>query len=173
MPFDARLRRLVQPRSGKTSGLIAAAQCPPLGPGCVRSRAPEAEAARGQRRGRRLRKAFCAVGERLSCHTQRRTPLPAQALVTFENSPSNVAAADQPLFHFISIDAVVSAESAACAAPFTTKEAPGSVWKKRPPFVPFRTKYKPLLLRIQSLTAEKSSQAHRSVRIPVLLRVRQ
>jgi hypothetical protein len=30
-------------------------------------------------------------------------------LVTFENSPSNVAAADLPLFHFILIDAVVSA----------------------------------------------------------------
>jgi hypothetical protein len=31
--------------------------------------------------------------------------------VTSENSPSKVAAADQPFFHFISIEAVVSAES--------------------------------------------------------------
>jgi hypothetical protein len=85
--------------------------------------------------------------------------LSAQELVTFENSPSNVAAADQPLFHFMSIDAVVSAESAACAAPFTTKEAPGSVWKNRPTFLPFRTKYQPLLLRIQSLTAKKFAGA--------------
>jgi hypothetical protein len=37
--------------------------------------------------------------------------LPAKDEVTFETSPSKVAAADQPLRHFISIDAVVSAES--------------------------------------------------------------
>ena len=46
-----------------------------------------------------------------------------------ENSPSKVAAADQPFIHFISADAVVSAESEACAAPFTTNDAPGSAWK--------------------------------------------
>jgi hypothetical protein len=32
--------------------------------------------------------------------------------VTLENSPSNVAATDQTFLHFISIDAVMSAESA-------------------------------------------------------------
>jgi hypothetical protein len=41
--------------------------------------------------------------------------------VTLENSPSKVAAADQPFSHLISVDAVVSAESDAWAAPFTTK----------------------------------------------------
>jgi hypothetical protein len=49
--------------------------------------------------------------------------------VTSENSPSKVAAADQPFSHFISTEAVVSAASLACAAPLTTKDAPGSVWK--------------------------------------------
>jgi hypothetical protein len=52
--------------------------------------------------------------------------------VTSENSPSKVAAVDQPLIHFISADAVTSAESIACAAPLTTNEAPGSVWKVAP-----------------------------------------
>ena len=51
------------------------------------------------------------------------------ARVTLENSPSKVAAADQPFSHFISADAVVSAESCACDAPLTTKLAPGSDWK--------------------------------------------
>ena len=45
---------------------------------------------------------------------------------------SRVAAADQPFLHFISMEAVVIAESAACAAPLTTKEAPGSDWKVAP-----------------------------------------
>jgi hypothetical protein len=45
-----------------------------------------------------------------------------------ENSPSKVAAADQPFIHLISTEAVVSAESCACAAPLTTKLAPGSAW---------------------------------------------
>ena len=49
-----------------------------------------------------------------------------------ENSPSKVAAADQPLSNFFSTDAVVSAESCACAAPLTTKDAPGSVWEVAP-----------------------------------------
>jgi hypothetical protein len=49
--------------------------------------------------------------------------------VALENSPSKVADADQPLIHFISMDAVVSAESLAWDAPFTTKLAPGSDWK--------------------------------------------
>jgi hypothetical protein len=40
-----------------------------------------------------------------------------------------MAAADQPLSHFFSIEAVTSAESAAWAAPLTTKLAPGSDWK--------------------------------------------
>ena len=40
--------------------------------------------------------------------------------------------ADQPFIHFISADAVVSAASLAWRAPFTTKEAPGSVWKVAP-----------------------------------------
>jgi hypothetical protein len=48
--------------------------------------------------------------------------------VTSENSPSKVAAADQPLIHLNSAEAVVSAESCACVAPLTTKLAPGSVW---------------------------------------------
>jgi hypothetical protein len=49
--------------------------------------------------------------------------------VTSENSPSKVAAADQPVSHFFSSPAVTRAESEACAAPLTTKLAPGSVWK--------------------------------------------
>jgi hypothetical protein len=49
--------------------------------------------------------------------------------VTFENSPSKVAEANQPLIHLISAEAAVSAESCACAAPLATKDAPGSVWK--------------------------------------------
>jgi len=40
-----------------------------------------------------------------------------------------VAATDQPLIHFISAGAVVSAESAACAAPLTTNDEPGKAWK--------------------------------------------
>lgn len=55
------------------------------------------------------------------------TPFPAQLVLTFENSPSKVVAADQPLSHFHSREAVVSAEPAACLA--ATKLAPGSVWK--------------------------------------------
>jgi hypothetical protein len=43
--------------------------------------------------------------------------LPAQLDVTLENPLSKVAAADQPLFHLISMDAVVSAESAAVNRP--------------------------------------------------------
>jgi hypothetical protein len=49
-----------------------------------------------------------------------------------ENSPSNVAAIDQLLRHFISTDAVVNTESDACAALFTTKLAPGNVWNVAP-----------------------------------------
>ena len=49
--------------------------------------------------------------------------------MTSENSPSKVTAADQPLSHFFSTEAVTSAESEACTAPLTTKLAPGSVWK--------------------------------------------
>jgi hypothetical protein len=45
-----------------------------------------------------------------------------------ENSPSKVAAADQPLIHFISADAVVKAALWACDAPLTTNDAPGRVW---------------------------------------------
>ena len=37
-------------------------------------------------------------------------------------------ATDQPFSHRISADAVVNAESCACAAPLTTKNAPGSDW---------------------------------------------
>ena len=59
----------------------------------------------------------------------RTTPLPAYERVTSENSPSKVAAADQPFSHFFSTEAVTSAELEACAAPLTTKLAPGSVWK--------------------------------------------
>jgi hypothetical protein len=43
--------------------------------------------------------------------------------VTLENTPSNVAAADQPLTHLISAAAVVSAESDACAAPLIVTES--------------------------------------------------
>ena len=49
--------------------------------------------------------------------------------MTSENSPSNVPATDQPFIHFSSAEAVVSALSRACAAPLTTKLAPGSDWK--------------------------------------------
>src|SRR5260221_3290784 len=45
-----------------------------------------------------------------------------------ENSPSKVAAADQPFSHFSSAEAVVSAVFDACAAPLTRKVAPGIVW---------------------------------------------
>lgn len=45
-----------------------------------------------------------------------------------ENSPSKVPVADQPFIHLISAEAVVSAESLACRAPFTTKLAPGRAW---------------------------------------------
>jgi hypothetical protein len=41
-----------------------------------------------------------------------------------------VAAADQPLIHFISVEAVVSAESFICAAPLTTMGAPGSAGRR-------------------------------------------
>ena len=44
--------------------------------------------------------------------------------MTFENSPSKLAAVDQPLIHLNSADAVASAASPACAAPLTTKDAP-------------------------------------------------
>ena len=53
-------------------------------------------------------------------------------VVTLENSPSKVPAADQPFSHFFSAEAVSSAVSLACPAPLTTKEAPGSVWKVAP-----------------------------------------
>jgi sugar lactone lactonase YvrE len=46
--------------------------------------------------------------------------LPAQEFVTFENAHSNVAAVDQPFVHFISMDAVVSAESEAGAGRSTS-----------------------------------------------------
>jgi hypothetical protein len=49
--------------------------------------------------------------------------------VTSENSPSKVAATDQPFTHFISAETVVRTESEACAAPLTTKDEPGSDWK--------------------------------------------
>src|ERR1700709_937812 len=59
----------------------------------------------------------------------RDTPLPAYERVTPENSPSKVAASENPFSHFISADPVTSAASLACAAPLTTNDAPGSVWK--------------------------------------------
>lgn len=46
--------------------------------------------------------------------------------------PSKVAAADQPLNHFISAKPMVRAESRAYAALLTTKLEPGSVWKLAP-----------------------------------------
>lgn len=52
--------------------------------------------------------------------------------MTAENSPSKVAAADPPLNHFISVEAVVRAGSRAYAALLTTKLEPGSVWKLAP-----------------------------------------
>src|SRR5471030_893270 len=52
--------------------------------------------------------------------------------MTLENSPSKVAAADQPLSHFFSAEAVTSTESLAWAAPLTTKDAPGSSWNVAP-----------------------------------------
>jgi hypothetical protein len=45
-----------------------------------------------------------------------------------ESSPSKVAATDQLLVHFNSAEAVVSAETDACAAPLTVKLASGSAW---------------------------------------------
>ena len=42
--------------------------------------------------------------------------------------PLKVAASENPFSHFISAEPVTSAASRACAAPFTTNEAPGSVW---------------------------------------------
>jgi hypothetical protein len=52
--------------------------------------------------------------------------------VTFENSPSKVADADQPFIQLICTAAVVSAESCAWAAPFTTNADPGNAWKTAP-----------------------------------------
>jgi hypothetical protein len=49
--------------------------------------------------------------------------------VTSENSPSKMAASEKPLVQLVSAEVVVSAASGACAAPSTTKEAPGNVWK--------------------------------------------
>ena len=48
------------------------------------------------------------------------------AAVTSENAPSNVAASEKPFSHFISAAVVTSALSRACAAPLTTKLAPGT-----------------------------------------------
>jgi hypothetical protein len=48
--------------------------------------------------------------------------------VTLENSPPKVATADQPFIHLISAAAVVTTELLACAAPLTTKLAPGGDW---------------------------------------------
>ncbi|MBR0837934.1 hypothetical protein JQ612_32460 [Bradyrhizobium manausense] len=44
--------------------------------------------------------------------------------MTFENSPSKVADADQPFIQFICTDAVVSAESVASAAPLGSLSQP-------------------------------------------------
>src|ERR1700687_2112304 len=71
----------------------------------------------------------CQKRESSADQIYRTTPFAASRRVALENSPSKVAAADQPFIHFISTEAVVSAESLACAAPLTTKDAPGSVWK--------------------------------------------
>ena len=59
----------------------------------------------------------------------RTTPLPAKLVVTLENSPSKVPAAVQP-FHFGGRSDKGSI--VCCAAPLTTKEAPGSVWNVAP-----------------------------------------
>jgi hypothetical protein len=53
-------------------------------------------------------------------------------VVTLENSPSKVPAADQPFSHVFSAEAVSSAASLACRASLTTNDAPGSVWKVAP-----------------------------------------
>ena len=60
--------------------------------------------------------------------TRNTAPRPCRrsCVVTLENSPSKVAAADQPFSHFISAEAVTSAASCACAAPLTTKDAPAA-----------------------------------------------
>ena len=65
------------------------------------------------------------------------TPLPAYELTLPPNSPSKVAASEKPDIHLTSAEAVVSTLSRDCAAPFTTKLAPGNVWIW--PAIPFRS----------------------------------
>jgi hypothetical protein len=48
--------------------------------------------------------------------------------VVRENSPSNEAASDQPLCHFISAPSEAITALAEGCAPLTVKVAPGSVW---------------------------------------------
>ena len=50
-------------------------------------------------------------------HAYRTTAFPPYDRITPENSPSNVAAANQPFDHLISAEAVVSAESKASVVP--------------------------------------------------------
>src|ERR1700737_829093 len=57
-------------------------------------------------------------------HAYRTTALPVYDRVMPENSPSNVAAANHALDHFISAETIVSAESKACAALLATKPEP-------------------------------------------------
>jgi hypothetical protein len=87
-----------------------------------------------------------------------------------ENSPSKVAPIANPLRHFTSADAPVSAASRAWAAPLTTKLAPGRVWNVA---VAARSELKscahaarPRSVRIASFTAHDLS-----VRKPNSLRV--
>lgn len=87
--------------------------------------------------------------------------------MTAENSPSKVAAADQPLNHFISAEAVVRAGSRAYAALLTTKLEPGSVWKA--PTVRSELK-RPRSFRIASCEAKGLSvRTPGSLRGPVTL----
>src|SRR5260370_27058489 len=64
-------------------------------------------------------------------HAYRTTALPAYDRITPENSPSNVAAANHPFDHLISAEAVVSAESKACAAPVNTELEPAKAWEAK------------------------------------------
>ena len=81
-----------------------------------------------------------------------------------------MAAADRPFIHFSSADAVVNAAPLACAAPFTTKESPGSAWNVA---AMLRSGLKSCAYakRLRRLKIESCIVKDLSVRIPSSLRV--
>lgn len=89
-----------------------------------------------------------------------------------EHSPSKVAATDQPFTHLSSAEAEVKAASRARAAPLTTKDAPGSVWKVAPMLRPGLKPYAQAA-RPRSVTTASVSAKGLSVRRPSSLQSRQ